>query len=143
MATHCSILRKFYGQRSTAVYSPWVLKELDRPSTHTLLISLHFCVIFQMYAFKVNHILNHILTFFPILPSKKPQGLKDANTELFQTLRNSMSQRTVFLLNVCAQILNKILGNIFKFQQYLFKKITKCHLFQEYKDGLTFENQSI
>ena len=25
------------------------------------------------------------------LPSKKPQGLKDANTELFQTLRNSMS----------------------------------------------------
>lgn len=77
------------------------------------------------------------------LPSKKLQGLKDANTELFQTLRNSMSSRTVFLLNICAQILNKILGNIFKFQQYLFKKITKCHLFQEYKDGLTSENQSI
>lgn len=78
------------------------------------------------------------------LPSKKPQSLQDANTELlFQTLRNSMSQRTVFLLNVCAQTLNKVLANIFKFQQYLFKKITKCHLFQEYKDGLTFENQSI
>lgn len=25
------------------------------------------------------------------LPSKKLQGLKDANTELFQTLRNGMS----------------------------------------------------
>lgn len=38
-------------------------------------------------------------------------------------------------------MLNKILANILKFQQYLFKKITKYHLFQEYKDGLTFENQ--